>query len=88
MTSIRLPITVREIVTREIELSPDDIALVRSWMAEEFLNHTEYGIYDNSGYLSESNRAHIEFCRKLGVDPHIDTDRVEFFKAVVERIGS
>ena len=52
MTSIRLPITVREIVTREIELSPDDIALVRSWMAEEFLNHTEYGIYDNSGYLS------------------------------------
>lgn len=87
MTPIRLPITVREVVTREIELSPDDIALVRSWMAEEFLSHTEYGVY-NSGYLSESNRAHIEFCRKFGVDPHIGTDRVEFFKAVVERMGS
>lgn len=87
MTTIRLPITVHEVVTREIELTPDDIALVRSWMAEEFLIHTEYGVY-NSGFVSESNRAHIEFCRKFGVDPHIDTDRVEFFKAVVGRMGS
>ena len=86
MTPIRLPITVREVVTREIELSPDDIALVRSWMAEEFLSHIEYGVY-NSGYLSGSDRAHIEFCEKFGVDPHIDTDRVKFFKAVVERVG-
>lgn len=87
MTPMLLPITVHEVVTREIELTPDDIALVRSWMAEEFLIHTEYGVY-NSGFVSESNRAHIEFCRKFGVDPHIDTDRVEFFKAVVGRMGS
>jgi hypothetical protein len=56
-------------------------------MAEEFLSHIEYGSYSSS-YLSGSDRAHIEFCRKFGVDPNINTDRVEFFKAVVERMGS
>jgi hypothetical protein len=86
MTPIRLPITVREVVTREIELSPDDIEMIRSWMAEEFLSHIEYGVY-NSRHVSDSDRAHIEFCKKFGVDPHVDTDRVEFFKAVVERVG-
>ncbi len=84
---VRLPIRVREMVDREVELSPDDIALVRSWMADALICHVQYHDY-RSSYQGDYNLAQIHFCEKFGVDPEIDSDRVEFFRAVVERIGA
>lgn len=86
-TPIRCRVRVREVVERDIELTADDITLVRSWMADALVSHVTYHDY-RSCYQGSTNLAHIEFCKRFGVDPEIDADRIEFFKAVVERIGT
>lgn len=82
---IRCRVRVREVVERDIELSPADIDLVRSWMADALISHIQYHDY-RSAYQGEGNLAHIAFCERFGVDSEIDTDRIEFFKSVVEKV--
>jgi hypothetical protein len=82
---IRCRVRVREVVERDVELTPADIALVRSWMADALISHIQYHDY-RSCYQGATNLAHIEFCKRFGVDPEIDADRVEFFKAVVAEV--
>lgn len=72
-------------VERDIELTPDDIDLVRSWMADALISHIQYHDY-RSAYQGERNLAHIAFCERFSVDPEVDKDRIEFFKSVVEKV--
>lgn len=82
---IRCRVRVREVVERDVELTPADIALVRSWMADALVSHIQYHDY-RSCYQGERNLAHIAFCERFGVDPEVDKDRIEFFKAVVAEV--
>ena len=78
----KLTIRTRKIVENEIELSEDDISLVRSWLVDEFLSHVRFHDY-KSCYQGSTNLQQIKFCQKFGIDPEIDADRIEFFKSVV-----
>lgn len=84
---MQITIQTRKPVDTTIELSPEDIETLRSFMAHEFLSHVRFHDY-RSTYQGQANLEHIEFCQKFGVDPELDTERVAFFETIVRSLMS
>lgn len=80
---MKLTIKSRQPVEKEIELTESDVNLVRSWAVKALLDHVEFHDYKFS-CQGETNAEQIEFCSKFGIDHKVDTDRIEFFKAVID----
>lgn len=70
---------------RETEISQKELSLLFEVMIHKFLDHIEYGTFDDS-YPNREQIAVRKLCKDHLVDVNYEKDRVAFFTAILEQI--
>ena len=70
---------------RETEISQKELSLVFELMKQKFLDHIEYGRFDDS-FPNSEQLAVRKLCEDHSVDVDYGKDRVAFFAAIIEQI--
>ena len=70
---------------RETEISQKELSLVFEVMKQKFLDHIEYGRFDDS-FPNSEQLAVRKLCEDHSVDVDYRKDRVAFFTAIIEQM--
>lgn len=70
---------------RETEISQKELSLLFEVMIHKFLDHIEYGTFDDS-YPNSEQIAVRKLCKDHLVDVNYEKDRFAFFTAILEQI--
>jgi hypothetical protein len=80
---MKINFTGHSTTNREVELTQEELALVFELMKQHFLNHTEFGTFQERSYSTPEQKAVMKFCAKHEVDAEYTRDRLAFFQAIL-----
>ena len=70
---------------RETEISQKELSLLFEVMKQKFLDHIEYGRFDDS-FPNSEQLVVTKLCEDHSVDVDYEKDRVAFFTAIIEQM--
>jgi len=82
---MKINFTGHSINQRETEISQKELAQLFEVMKEHMLSHIKYGKFDYSYHTAEQ-LAVTKLCEDHSVDVYYEKDRVNFFKAILEKM--
>ena len=85
---MKINFTSHSVTEREVEFTQEELNLVFELMKQSFLNHIEFGRFDEEYYATPEQKATRKFCDKHQVDASYKKDRVAFFEAILNNMES
>ena len=70
---------------RETELSQEELAEIFEVMKQKFLDHIEYGRFDDS-FPNSEQLAVRKLCEDHSVDVDYGKDRIAFFTSIIDKM--
>lgn len=67
---------------RSVTVDEADLAVLNDLLRQQFLEHVEYGSFDNS-YITGTDKRILELCSRYDVDGNYAPDRLAFFVALL-----